>query len=117
MHEMGGPSSCPDYSYAALGPHLTCGSKGCMQVTRLACIWALQHVCDGEDSKDGKGGSGGMEGGSRAWWLLGVIPSSLGLPGWSWRPWECPETRTCSKNGPCMHHACTMGGIKALRLM
>ena len=40
MHEMGGPSSCPDYSYAALGPHLTCGSKGCTWGTCSACIWA-----------------------------------------------------------------------------
>ena len=117
MHEMGGPSSCPDYGYAALGLHLTHGSKSCTQGTRSARIWALQCVHDGEDGEDGKGGGGGMEGGSQAWWLLGVILLSWGLPGWSWRPWECPGTRTCLTNGLCMHHAWTMGGIKALRLM
>ena len=83
MHEMGGPSSCPDYGYAALGPLLTRGSKGCTWGMHSACIWALQRVRDGEDSEDGKGGGGGMEGGSRAWQLLGVVPLSWGLPGWS----------------------------------
>ena len=90
----------------------------------------VQCVHDGEDGEDSKGGSGedgedskggsGAEGGSQAWWLLGhlgVVPSSWGPPGWLWRPWECPGTRTCSTNGPCMHHAQTMGGIKAPRLM
>ena len=48
-------------------------------------------VRDGEDSEDSKGGGSGMEGGrlgSRGWQLLGVIPLSWGLPGWSWRLWE-----------------------------
>ena len=74
----------------------------------------MQCVCDSEDGEDGKGGGGGMEGGSQAWWLLGVIPSSWGLPGWPWRLWECPGTCACSTNGLCMDHAWTMGGIKAL---
>ena len=61
MHDMGGLSLCPDYGYAALGLHLTHGSKGCIWGTCLACV---QHVCDSEDGEDGKGGGGGMEGGS-----------------------------------------------------
>ena len=76
----------------------------------------MQCVHDGKDSEDGKGG-GGVEGGSQAWRLLGVIPLSWGPPGWLWRLWECPETHACLTNGPCMDHAQTMGGIKALQLM
>ena len=121
MHEMGAvvvsrlrlcsPGAAPDtrwrglYVGDALSMHL-----GVQDVT----------VHDGEDSEDGKGGGSGMEGGrlgSRGWQLLGVVPSSWGLPGWSWRQWECPGTCACSTNGPCMHHAQTMGGIKPPRLM
>ena len=36
----------------------------------------MQHVCDGKDHEDGKGG-GGVEGGSRAWRLLGIILSGF----------------------------------------
>ena len=64
MHEMGGLLSCPNYSYAALGLHLTHDSKGCMWGTCSARIWALQRVRDSEDGEDGKGHGGGMEGGS-----------------------------------------------------
>ena len=41
----------------------------------------VQCVCDGEDGEDGKGGSG-VEGGSRAWRLLG----HLGVVLSSWVP-------------------------------
>ena len=44
MHEMGGPSSCPYYSYTALGLHLTHSSKGCTWGMRSAHIWACS-VC------------------------------------------------------------------------
>ena len=40
MYEMGEALSCPDYGYAALGLHLTRGSKGCMRGMRSARIWA-----------------------------------------------------------------------------
>ena len=49
----------------------------------LSMHLGVQRVRDGEDGK----GGGGAEGGSRAWRLLGVVLSSWGPPGWSWRPW------------------------------
>ena len=91
---------------------LCCQARGDV----LGMHLGIQHVHDGEDGEGSKGG-GGAEGGSRAWQLLGVILLSWGPPGWLWRPWECPGTRACLTNGLCMHHAQTMGGIKAPRLM
>ena len=79
---------------------LCCQARG----DALGMHLGMQHVRDGEDSEDGKGG-GGAEGGSRAWQLLGIVLSA------------CPGMCACSTNGLCMHHARTMGGIKALQLM
>ena len=67
----------------------------------------VQRERDGEDSEDGKGG-GSAEGGSRAWWLLGIILSSWGPPGYP----------GCGGHGNVlgrthvrqMVHACTMHG-------
>ena len=78
---------------------LCCQAQGDM----LSTHFGMQRVHDGKDGVDGKGG-GTAEGGSRAWWLLGVILSSWGPPGWLWRLWECPGMHACSTNGLCMHH-------------
>ena len=57
--------SCPDYSYVALGLHLTCGQQGLYMGDVLSMHLGMQCMHDGEDNEDGEGGSG-TEGGSRA---------------------------------------------------
>ena len=105
-------SSCFVSAARAVHYMLCCQAQGDV----LGMHLGVQRVHDGEDSEDSKGG-GSMEGGSRAWRLLGVILLSWGPPGRLWRPWECPGMHACFTNGPCIDYAQTMGGIKAPRLM